>query len=152
MTDRRCVSSKGNIVQCNVHVCMNAWMCVIVDVCVWKVEVVKAPHQNAAAIQTLNCSTMNIKIARGEGSCPITVKNRKNSIMVVHACVKGFGGEVFLTCFSCSSRFKQPPLSLTETLTDKKIKSKGHILTNSLTHKVVLRERFFFLIPPFKSL
>lgn len=68
--------------------------------------VIKAPHQNASVIQSLNGSDMNIKIARGEGSLPITLKNRTNSIMAVHACVKGFGGEVFLKCVNGSSRLK----------------------------------------------
>lgn len=67
------------------------------------VVLIKAPHQTAAVIQTLNCSAMNIKIARGEGFSPITLKNRRNSIIAVHACVKGFGGEAFLRCFSGGS-------------------------------------------------
>lgn len=79
-----------------------------VCVCVC-VVVIKAPHQNAAVIQILNCSAMNIKIARGEGFSPITLKNRMNSIMAEHACVKGFGGEVFLGCFGGGSRLKNSP-------------------------------------------
>lgn len=45
--------------------------------------------------------------------------------MAVHACVKGFGGEAFLTCFSGGSRLKNSGLSLPETLNDKRIKRNG---------------------------
>lgn len=38
----------------------------------------------------------------------ISLKKRRNSIIVTHACVKGFGGEAFLRCFSCGSGLKNP--------------------------------------------
>lgn len=55
----------------------------------------KGPHQNAAVIQSCNCSAMDIKIARGKGFLLINLKFKKrNLIMAVHACVKGFQGDV----------------------------------------------------------
>lgn len=94
--------------------------------------VIKAPHQNAIVIQTLNGSDTNMKIARGEGLMPITLKNRRNSIMAAHACVKGFGSEAFLRCFNGGSRLEHSGLSLPKTLNDKRIKRKmAHI------HKLV---------------
>lgn len=47
--------------------------------------------------------------------------------MVVHACVKGFGGEVFLWCFNGGCKPKNSRQSLPETLNDKRIKRKWHI-------------------------
>lgn len=63
---------------------------------------------------------MNIKIARGEGFSPITLKNRRNSIMAVHACVKGFGGEAFLRCFGGGGGLK------------KKKKTRGSVLPRNI--------------------
>lgn len=58
----------------------------------WRCTHKKGPHRNAAVIQSWNSGAADVKIARGEGSSPITLKNKRNSIMAVHACVKGGGG------------------------------------------------------------
>lgn len=49
--------------------------------------------------------------------------------MAVHACVKGFGGEVFLWLFNTGVELKNSGRSFPETLNDKRIKRKWHILT-----------------------
>lgn len=64
-----------------------------------------AAHQNASVIQTLNGTNVNIKLVRGEGFSQITLKNSRNSIMAVHACVKGFRGELFLSSFKSGLGF-----------------------------------------------
>lgn len=53
--------------------------------------------------------------------------------MAVHACVKGFRGEVFLWRFNSGSKIKNSGQSFPETLNDKRIKRKWHILTYSCT-------------------
>lgn len=111
-----------------------AHVCVLM--CKWWWLVIKLVHLNATVIQTLNCSDFNIKITRGEDFLPLTMKNGRNSIMAVHACVKGFGGEVFLWCFNGGGKLKNSGQSFPATLNDKGIKitrTNIHILVRTQT-------------------